>query len=554
MGTLGAHPDASSSQAFTEKRAAVSQSSSYGPQLCDIDNYPVVRNGKQPSATQSDDTDLERGSIQDGEFVTDVPVSELPAGHIDADKAEGDIIVDWDGVDDKEMAQNWSKYYRSYITMLIGIFTFCSTFASSAPSQLLPRIMERYDVSRELAELPIYLFLAGYMFGPLFWGPLSELYGALPLLWISGLGLAVFNVGCAFSPTLAGLICMRIVTGFFGSCPLTIGGGVMANMWRKKHLGVAMCVFGATPMCGPSLGPLVGGWIAASGTTYQWVFWAMAIFTGSFTILAGLTMSETNPGVTLKKKAQRIRKQTGNPRYKAPIEVREISLREIVIERLVVPLKMLVVEPMLLSVTLYISFIYGVLYLFFDAYPVVFTQMHGLGPVQTGLTFLALVIGCISGTLYYVTVENRAYQISLKKSLTNTVPPEFRLRLTMAAGPILTCSLFWFAWTVWKDVSIWPPIIAGGFYGLGIFFIMFSLFTYMADTYGALTASAMAANTMVRSAFGVGFPLFATQMYNKLNPRNATTILACVSLVMVPIPFLLHRYGSRLRAKTRYAM
>lgn len=83
---------------------------------------------------------------------------------------------------------------------------------------------------------------------------------------------------------------------------------------------------------------------------------------------------------------------------------------------------------------------------------------------------------------------------------------------------------------------------------------MNSLFTYMADTYGVLTASAMAANTIVRSGFGVGFPLFATQMYHKLNPRWATTVLAFISLVLVPIPFLLFKFGPQMRAKTRYAI
>ena len=118
----------------------------------------------------------------------------------------------------------------------------------------------------------------------------------------------------------------------------------------------------------------------------------------------------------------------------------------------------------------------------------------------------------------------------------------------------MTASLFWFAWTSFSGISVWPPIVAGGFYGLGIFFIMNSLFTYMADTYGVLTASAMAANTIVRSGFGVGFPLFATQMYHKLNPRWATTVLAFISLVLVPIPFLLFKFGPQMRAKTRYAI
>lgn len=299
-----------------------------------------IKNGNRPS----NENDPESGNIEDNEFVSNPPINELPAGVIDPEKADGDVMVEWDGMDDKENAQSWPTVYRYYITLLVGILTFCSTFASSAPSQLLPRIMERYQVSEEAAKVPVFVYLAGYMFGPLFWGPLSELYGVMPMVWASGLGMAAFNVACAHSPNLGGLIMLRIVAGMFGSCPLTIGGGVMAHIWRKEQLGIGMCVFGSAPMGGPSLGPLIGGWIAASGTTYQWIFWSLGIFTGALTILMGLTMKETNPSINLRRKARRIRNATGNERYKAPIEVRKIDFRELATQRLAIPLHMLLVR------------------------------------------------------------------------------------------------------------------------------------------------------------------------------------------------------------------
>lgn len=290
------------------------------------------------------ENDMERGPILDGEFVTDPPLTELPAGEVDPEKAAGDIMVEWDGIDDQENAYNWSTLYRYYITLLVGILTFCSAFASSSPSLLVPRIMERYHVSEEAGKIPIFMFLVGYMSGPMLWGPLSELYGVMPMIWTSGLGLAASNVACAHAPNLGGLICLRILAGMFGSCPLTIGGGIMAHIWRKQQLGVGMCVFGAMPMSGPSLGPLVGGCIDQSGVTYQWIFWAMGIFTGALTFLMGLTMKETNPGINLVKKAKRLRKETGNNRYKAPFEVRHINLKELASQRLVIPLHMLMVR------------------------------------------------------------------------------------------------------------------------------------------------------------------------------------------------------------------
>lgn len=87
----------------------------------------------------------------------------------------------------------------------------------------------------------------------------------------------------------------------------------------------------------------------------------------------------------------------------------------------------------------------------------------------------------------------------------------------------------------------------------------------MADAYRQQTACALSANTVTRSAFGFGFPLvrykthlmtnrkFATQMYDKLNPRWASSLLGFISVAMLPIPFLLYKYGAWLRSKAKFA-
>lgn len=63
----------------------------------------------------------------------------------------------------------------------------------------------------------------------------------------------------------------------------------------------------------------------------------------------------------------------------------------------------------------------------------------------------------------------------------------------------------------------------------------------MIDAYLYVAASALAANTVVRSSFGAAFPLFANQMYDAMNPRWASTLVGCVALLMIPIPLVLRR-------------
>lgn len=50
------------------------------------------------------------------------------------------------------------------------------------------------------------------------------------------------------------------------------------------------------------------------------------------------------------------------------------------------------------------------------------------------------------------------------------------------------------------------------------------------------SASAMAANGLLRYIMGAAFPLFTVQMYEKMGVQWATVLLAFVCLVMLPIP------------------
>lgn len=43
-------------------------------------------------------------------------------------------------------------------------------------------------------------------------------------------------------------------------------------------------------------------------------------------------------------------------------------------------------------------------------------------------------------------------------------------------------------------------------------------------------------------------------MYTALNPRIASTVLGAAALIVVPVPFLLIKWGPALRKKSRYAM
>jgi DHA1 family multidrug resistance protein-like MFS transporter len=66
-------------------------------------------------------------------------------------------------------------------------------------------------------------------------------------------------------------------------------------------------------------------------------------------------------------------------------------------------------------------------------------------------------------------------------------------------------------------------------------------------------ASAIAANTFLRSLAGSGFPLFATQMIEGMGVQWAGTLLGCVALALVPLPVLFYLKGAKIRERSTFA-
>jgi multidrug resistance protein len=146
-----------------------------------------------------------------------------------------------------------------------------STFASSAPSGIIGDMEKYFGFGREVGILTLSLFVAGYTIGPLLWGPLSESYGRRPVFLASFLVYTGWQVGCALSKNTASILIFRFLSGCFASAPLTNSGALLADIWDNDHRGQSMAIFALAPFAGPSLGPIVGGFISVTGTV-SWAY------------------------------------------------------------------------------------------------------------------------------------------------------------------------------------------------------------------------------------------------------------------------------------------
>ena len=152
---------------------------------------------------------------------------------------------------DPENPKNWSKGYKWWCTMVVALTCFCVAFNSAVVTSDIIGVVETFDVSEEVALLPITLFVVGFGVGPLVFAPISEWVGR-KVVYVSTLAVAVvFIIPCAVAPNIGTLLVCRLIDGIAFSAPMTLVGGTLADLWRKEERGVPMATFSAAPFCGP---------------------------------------------------------------------------------------------------------------------------------------------------------------------------------------------------------------------------------------------------------------------------------------------------------------
>ncbi|KAH0335306.1 MFS general substrate transporter, partial [Aureobasidium melanogenum] len=463
-----------------------------------------------------------------------------------------EYVVEFDGPNDPMHAQNWPFKKKLPVAASLGFVTLTAAFGSSIFSSATGAVALEYGVSREVGILGISLYVLGFATGPILWAPMSELYGRRVPLLIASFGFSIFSIAVAVGKDLQTILICRFFGGFMGACPLTVVGAVFADMFNNAQRGVAVTVFSIAVFSGPLLAPFIGGFITTSYLGWRWCEYITAImgFTGLALLL--FLLEETYPPVILVNKAAELRRRTKNWGIHAKQEEIEINLRELVEKNLGRPMRMLFTEPIVLLLSIYMAFVYGLLYLFLTFYPIVFQRVHGMSPGVGGLPYFGMILGEFFAGLYIV-IDVPSYNRKLKAN--NNIPiPEWRLPPVIIGGVLFGIGLLWFGWTGYREDIPWiAPTLSGLFTGFGIMSIFLQCLNYLIDSYLMFAASAIAANTFLRSLCGAGFPLFATYMIDGMGIQWAGTLLGCFAFLLVPLPILFYLKGAQIRGKSNFA-
>lgn len=358
-----------------------------------------------------------------------------------------------------------------------------STFASSVFSTATREVSAEFGISTEVGLLGLSFYVLGFAFGPTLWGPLSELKGRRLTMLLAMFGFFIFQIAVATSKDLQTVLLCRFWGGFFGAAPLAVVAAIFADMFDNSQRGLALTVFSMTVFVGPNFAPFIGGFIVENTSMgWRWTEWIVAIGGAVSFLLILFFLNETYPPIILVKKASELRRRTKNWGIHAKQDEIEVTFRELLTKNFSRPLRLLFTEPIIFLISIYMAFIYGLLYLFLTAYPIVFQQIHGMTPGLGGLPYFGMIIGMLTAGCW-IAIRQPGYNRKLFAN--GGVPiPEWRLTEVIVGGFLFACGLFWFGWTGYrKDIHWIVPTLSGLLTGFGLLSIFLQALNYLVDAY-----------------------------------------------------------------------
>ncbi|PSN70593.1 MFS general substrate transporter [Corynespora cassiicola Philippines] len=466
--------------------------------------------------------------------------------------------VTWDGDIDPANPLNWPKSKKWTNVILISLQVTISSIASTIMAIGADAVAKDFTLTDSYTPaLPTALYVLGIGIGPLVLAPCSELYGRRIVYLCSFLVFMVLKIGCAVSPNIKTLAVLRFLGGCAGSAGPSLGAGTIGDMFAAEERGRAQAVSSFGPIMGPVLGGVIGGFIVFYTDSWQWLMWTVAIASAVVNTLSFFFLQESYSPILLTQKKEKLEKECPEKEYR--VETTSMPAKELFVRAITRPIRLLTSSPICAFMSIYMALIYGILYLHLTTILLLFgpNQMYGLYSYQwksgrTGLAYLGAGIGSIIGMILTSKCMNASFRSALARQERRTgsmePTPELRLPYMKVGMVIIPLGLILFAWSAGR--THWMiPLVGACIFGIGMIMEYVCIHTYLVDCFGKFSASALAAVIVARCPITCAFCLVGFELYRRLNYDWGSMLLAFLCIAMIPIPFILERYGPRLRQK-----
>ncbi|KAH7367669.1 major facilitator superfamily domain-containing protein [Plectosphaerella cucumerina] len=452
----------------------------------------------------------------------------------------------FDGPNDPGHPRNWSSTRKVIFVAVVCIAIFAVSFASSIFGPASPILAAQHHVSETVMQLGVSLFVAGFAVGPLLWGPFAEVVGhSIPvLIGLCCCGLLHIPLGLAES--VATILVIRFLAGAFGSAVLAVGSGMVSELYGPIPRGTALACTATVVNLGSVFAPIVSSYVVAR-VSWRWLAWITLAFFGCVAPLAVFFLKETAPRRILASRARKLRRageRTGSHSEPA------LDIKLMARKYLTKPVVLFCKEPILIIMTIHLTFVYGLLYMAYQLFPLAY-KVRGWAMDSATLPFISVALGLMASPILVAVFMTTWYKGRwLERG--RQCAPEDRLPPMILGACLLPPALLWFGWSM--ETHWFSQVVASLFIGLGLQLVFISGIVYIVDVYMTNVVSAISIHVTIRSIFAASFPIWTRAMYDALGVEWMATALAGFAAVMMPFPILFFVYGPKIRSWSRYSV
>jgi DHA1 family multidrug resistance protein-like MFS transporter len=416
------------------------------------------------------------------------------------------------------------------------------------------KVISKFQLNPTEASLPLALYVLGYGAGPLIFAPLSEIpvIGRSPVYFSTMLIFTFLSLPTALVDNFAGLLVLRFLQGFFGSPCLANGAASLQDIYTLLYLPYALVGWVAAAFCGPALGPLLSGF-AVMADGWRMSLWEILWMAGPTLIVMFIFLPETSAQNILLRRAQRLRKVTGNNSLQAQSEIDQRLLKPstVIINALIKPIEITLKDPAIAFVNIYTALVYSIYYSFFEIFPLVYAPFYGFSVGTIGVVFTSILVACLLGIVVYCLYLHFYLIPDIKKRGLRAQEHRLVPAIFTAFGPVI--GLFIFGWTARESIHWIVPTIGIVIYSTSVFIILQCIFVYVPLSYPQYAASLFAGNDFIRSAMACGSILYARPLFTNLGIGKGVSVLAGLSTLGVGGMLTLWLYGALLRKRSKFA-
>ena len=476
-----------------------------------------------------------------------------------APRADGRIEITEDDCYD-ELGYGFSTAKKWYILTVIFWVQVSMNFNTSLYSNAIKGMQDEFSISAQAARCGAMIFLVLYAFGCELWAPWSEELGRWPVLQASLFLVNIWQIPVALAPNFATVMVGRALGGL-SSAGGSVTLGMIADLWEAdgQQYAVAYVVFSSVG--GSVLGPIVGGF-CEQYLDWRWSIWIQLIFGGAVQLLHAFTVPETRSTIMMNRIAKKRRESGQNTNIWGPDELVPFSARLNVREMAITffrPFRMFMTEPIVLVLSLLSGFSDALIFMFIQSFALVYEQW-GFDAVQIGLSFIAIGVGYVLAWLAFIPAIRRNIAVRARKPDDEHAQYESRLWLLLYTAPCLPIGLIGFAWTSGGPPIHWiGSMVFAAIVGIANYAIYMATIDYMICAYGPYSASATGGNGWARDFLAGVLTVPATPFFTNIgaesgkNLQYASTILFCISFVLVIAVYVIYWKGPVMRKKSPFA-